>query len=109
MKMALGMDRSPAARTVWLQGLKEARKACGLSQAGLGAKVGLPQSHISRIESGAVDVGLSTLLEISRSLGLEPIAVPRILVPAVRALMRSDSRDGSPPPRPAYVLEDERA
>ncbi|MCY4056826.1 MAG: helix-turn-helix transcriptional regulator [Gammaproteobacteria bacterium] len=64
------MGRSSAARTVWLQALKEARVARGLSQAELGAMVGLPQSHISRIESGAVDVGISALLEICRSLGL---------------------------------------
>ena len=99
------MGRSPAARTVWLQALKEARLARGLSQAELGAMVGLPQSHISRIESGAVDVGISALLEISRSLGLEPIAVPASLVPAVRSLLRPASPDG--PARPAYALDDD--
>ena len=101
------MRRSPVARTVWIQTLKEARIARGLSQAELGARVGLPQSHISRIEGGTVDVGLSTLLEVSRSLGLEPMAVPRALVPAVRALLRAGSQDGSPELRPAYALDDE--
>lgn len=99
------MGRSPAARTVWLQALKEARLARGLSQAELGAMVGLPQSHISRIESGAVDVGISALLEISRSLGLEPIAVPASLVPAVRSLLRAGSHGG--PARPAYALDED--
>lgn len=101
------MGRSPVARTVWIQVLKDARKARGMSQAELGGRVGLPQSHISRIERGEVDVGLSALLEISRSLGLEPIAVPRSLVPAVRSLIRT-STEGSPSePRPAYALDED--
>ena len=78
-----------------------------MSQRELGARVGLPQSHISRIESGAVDVGLSILLEMSRSLGLEPIAVPRSLVPAVRGLIRAEAQGNPLEPRPAYVLDED--
>ena len=102
------MGRSPIARSLWIQTLTDARKVAGLSQAELGAKVGLPQSHISRVESGAVDVRLSSLLEISRTLGLEPIAVPRSLVPAVRALVRgAGSQDAPPERRPAYSLDED--
>lgn len=100
------MGRSSIARSLWIQTLADARKASGLSQVELGAKVGLPQSHISRMESGAVDIRLSSLLEISRTLGLEPIAVPRSLVPAVRALVRAGSRhDAASERRPAYSLD----
>ena len=100
------MGRSSIARSLWIQTLADARKASGLSQVELGAKVGLPQSHISRMESGAVDIRLSSLLEISRTLGLEPIAVPRSLVPAVRALVRGGSpRDARSERRPAYSLD----
>jgi HTH-type transcriptional regulator / antitoxin HipB len=80
------------------QELQAARKLKGLSQAELGAKVGMPQSHISNIESGKRDLRLSSLLEIARILDLEPIFVPRILVPAVRSLIAGDDQ-----PRPAWL------
>lgn len=67
--------------------LRAARKAKGLTQAELGAKMGLPQSHISQIESGKTDLRLSSLLEMARLLDLEPILVPRLLAPAVRAMI----------------------
>ena len=103
------MRRSPVARTVWIRALKDAREARGMSQAELGARVGLPQSHISRVERGEVDVGISALLEISRSLGLEPIPVPRALVPAVRSLIRVNAQGDSHAPRPAYALDEDDA
>jgi transcriptional regulator with XRE-family HTH domain len=62
------------------------RKRAGLSQSALGAKVGLAQSHISKIERGAIDLQTSNLVEIARALDLELMLVPRQLVPAVRAL-----------------------
>ena len=66
--------------------LHEARKAKGLTQKELGAKIGLPQSHISQIEAGRIDIRLSSLLELARLLDLEPMLIPRSLVPAVRAM-----------------------
>jgi HTH-type transcriptional regulator/antitoxin HipB len=66
--------------------LQEARKAKGLTQGELGAKIGLPQSHISQIEAGKIDVRLSSLLEIARFLDLEPMLIPRPLIPAVRSI-----------------------
>ena len=36
--------------------LKTARLAKGLTQKELGRRVGMPQSHISKIESGGVDL-----------------------------------------------------
>ena len=103
------MSRSPIPRSIWIQALVEARKVSGLSQAALGAMVGLPQSHISRVESGVVDIRLSSLLEISRTLGLEPIAVPRALVPAVRALIRASTAGAPSEQRPAYALDEDDA
>jgi transcriptional regulator with XRE-family HTH domain len=63
-----------------------ARRRAGLSQSALGAKVGLAQSHISKIERGTIDLQTSNLVEIARALDLELMLVPRQLVPAVRAL-----------------------
>lgn len=65
-----------------------ARHRAGLSQRALADKVGLAQSHISKIERGAVDPQTTSLVEIARVLGLELSLVPTPLVPALRALIR---------------------
>jgi transcriptional regulator with XRE-family HTH domain len=51
--------------------LKNARKAKGLSQRALSELVRAPQSHISKIESGGVDLRVSSLVELARVLDLE--------------------------------------
>ena len=56
--------------------LKEARKKKNLSQRALGLKTGMPQSHISKIENGEIDLQTSSLLEISRALDLDLMLVP---------------------------------
>jgi HTH-type transcriptional regulator / antitoxin HipB len=67
--------------------LVAARKAKGLSQRDLGVQAGAPQSHLSRVERGKVDVRASTLIELARLLDLEVMLVPRQWVPAVRRLI----------------------
>ena len=74
--------------------LRSARKARGLSQRALGAKAGVPQSHISKIENGTVDLRLSSLVELARVLDLELTLVPRKAIPAVHAIVRSSTRPG---------------
>ena len=69
--------------------IKAARKAKGLSQRDLSARAHVPQSHISKIESGAVDLKLSSLIELARVLDLEVMLAPRKLVPAVQSVVRS--------------------
>ena len=75
------------------QALKAAREGKGLSQRALAKLAGVPQSHISKIESGAVDLRLSSLVEIARALDLEVTLVPRKNLSAVQSIMR-DSRTG---------------
>ena len=77
--------------------IQAARKAKGLTQGELGAKMGLPQSHISQIESGKIDIRLSSLLEISRLLDLEPMLIPRQMIPAVRAITSDRANAGKVP------------
>lgn len=84
--------------------LKKARIAKKLSQRALGPLVGLPQSHISKIESGLVDLQVSSLIQLSRVLELELMFIPRILVPTVQALQREIGEKTSKP-RPMYRLE----
>ncbi len=113
--------------------LKAARGAKGLSQRDLSAKIGVPQSHISKIESGGSDLKLSSLIELARALDLELALVPHKFMPAVNGIIRNAIGQGSPkasskvrrkmehartlrnriadttpePPHPAYALDQE--
>jgi transcriptional regulator with XRE-family HTH domain len=72
--------------------LKEARVARGWSQRELGSRLGLPQMHISGIESGKIVPRYDTLLELVRILGRDILMVPRALVPVVQSLIRDHLR-----------------
>ncbi len=72
--------------------LKEARVGRGWSQRELGSRLGLPQMHISVIESGKIVPRYDTLLELVRILDRDLLMVPRALVPAVRSLIRDHFR-----------------
>ena len=69
--------------------IKVARIAKGFTQKQLGERGGLPQSHISKIEGGNVDLQISSLVEIARALDLELKLVPRRTVPAIEGVVRS--------------------
>ncbi len=66
--------------------LRQSREAKGFTQSDMGARIGQPQSAVSRIERGG-DLRVSTLLEMARVLEMEPILVPKHLIPAVQALL----------------------
>jgi transcriptional regulator with XRE-family HTH domain len=68
--------------------LKEARIGRGWSQRELGSRLGLPQMHISGIESGKIVPRYDTLLELVRILACDLLMVPRALVPAVQSIIR---------------------
>ncbi len=74
-----------------LSNLKQAREAKGLSQRALAKLAGVPQSHISKIENGSVDLRLSSLIGIARALGLEITLIPRKTLPAVQSIVRSNA------------------
>ena len=71
--------------------IRQARGFKSLTQKELGERVGLPQSHISKIEQGLVDLQLSSLSEIARALDLEVTLVPRHALPAVEGTLRAQS------------------
>ncbi len=94
--------------------LRTARKTHGLNQRTLSIKVGIPQSHISKIENGAVDLRVSSLVELARALNLELELVPRNSVPAVHAVIQQFGRHAPDmretnldrePVRSAYTLD----
>lgn len=83
--------------------LRAARAMKGLSQRDLSNLVKVPQGHISRIESGEVDLRVSSLIELARALDLELALVPRKSLPAVQSILRSTddgARTRSSSPRP---------
>lgn len=69
--------------------IRQARLAKGWSQRDLSARAHLTQAQISRIENGEVDLQVSTLIELARSLDLDLQLVPRIALVAVEAAVRS--------------------
>jgi transcriptional regulator with XRE-family HTH domain len=92
--------------------LIEERHKRGWSQAGLGKRLGLPQTHISGIETGKVVPRFDTLLDLVRVLDRDLLMVPRTLVPAVQALVRDYRRpdhgnDAAEGERPLYAANDE--
>ncbi len=91
--------------------LQEARNDRGWSQRELGRHLGIPQMHVSRIESGKIVPRFDTLLDYVRGLDYDLVLVPRSLVPAVMALIRehkASSAPGGEEERPLYAeSEDE--
>ena len=89
--------------------LKAAREAKGLSQRALSSRAGVPQSHISKIESGAVDLRLSSLISLARILDLELTLVPRKIMPAIRSIVRSGAQERvAADPRERSILKETR-
>jgi transcriptional regulator with XRE-family HTH domain len=87
----------------------EARRQRGWSQAELGQRVGLPQMHISAIETGKVVPRFDTLLELVRVLDHDLVLVPRDLVPVVQSLVRDRQAHGldAAEERPLYAPDEE--
>jgi transcriptional regulator with XRE-family HTH domain len=92
------------------QELKQARDRRGWSQRELGAKLGLPQMHVSGIESGKIVPRFDTLLDYVRSLDYDLLLVPRTLVPAVLALIRehkASDEPGGEGEQPLYAVDED--
>lgn len=68
--------------------LREARMRKGWSQRELSARAHMTQAQISRIENGDVDLQLSSLVELARSLDLDVQLVPRGALTAVAAVVK---------------------
>ncbi len=85
-----------------IKALKGVRLAQKLKQSELGSKLGLPQSHISKIEQGSTDPRLSTVTDMARLLDQELVLVPRTMLPAIKALIKGDNEQ-----KPMWTLDDE--
>jgi transcriptional regulator with XRE-family HTH domain len=90
--------------------LKEARDSRGWSQRELGRHLGIPQMHVSGIESGKIVPRFDTLLDYVRRLDYDLMLVPRTLVPAVMSLIRehkASSRPGGEEEGPLYAVNED--
>ena len=87
--------------------LREARENKGLSQRELSKRAGVPQSHISKIESNKVDLRLSSLASLAHALDLELALIPRKAAPAVRSITRSTPLQETARSKPAYRLDED--
>src|ERR1700677_4180161 len=87
-----------------VKSLVEARKGKGLSQTEMARRLDVPQSYISRLESGKLDMRLSSLIEIARYLNLEVVLVPDMMAPTVQALIGPQSANRAT--EPIYTLDD---
>ena len=85
-----------------IQQLKRARLAKKLKQSELGVKLGLPQSHISKIEQGGSDPRLSTVTDMARLLDQELVLVPRSMLPAIRAMLSGEETH-----KPKWQIDEE--
>ncbi len=79
------------------------RIKAGLSQRALAARSGLTQAHISQIETGRLEPGLSSFIQMARALDLEVVLVPKKLLPAVQGVLRQSS------PAEAFLNQDQAA
>lgn len=75
-----------------IQSLVAARKAQKMTQAELAEQAGLSRMAVQRTETGDVDPRHSTLAEMARVLGLQMMAVPADLVPALQAFVQSGGK-----------------
>ena len=82
-----------------IEAIRIQRRNRGMSQSQLGSLVKMPQSQLARIETGASDVRLSTLTEVARALGLEPMLIPKHLIPAVQSMINAPNQPSESAPR----------
>lgn len=76
--------------------LRQARSDAGLTQEQVAELAGISRPRYRDIETGAAAARTTTLMNVSRALGLEMMLVPQSMVPAVQALLRPQDDDDLP-------------
>ncbi len=88
--------------------MKLARETANLSQRELSALSGVTQAHISQIESGKLNPGLATMVDISRALDMEIVLVPKRMLSTVNSIVQptQPSRNGLSPQEGGATLQE---
>jgi HTH-type transcriptional regulator / antitoxin HipB len=76
-----------------LQRLVSLRQSRSLSQRQLAERLELPQSYLSNVENGKVDIRLSGFVQIARYLGFEVMLVPQSMVSVVEGVLEPRQND----------------
>ncbi|MER8376749.1 helix-turn-helix domain-containing protein [Mesorhizobium sp. M1409] len=80
--------------------LKQARLTASLTQEQVADMAGISRPRYRDIETGAAAARATTLMNITRALGLEMMLIPQSMVPAVKSLLRPHDDD-----LPAFVSQ----
>jgi transcriptional regulator with XRE-family HTH domain len=88
-----------------IQAMKGRRTAAHISQRALSGRSGLTQAHISQIETGSLEPGLSSFIDMARGLDLEVVLVPKKLLPAVQGILQTPAEQSSPQAGEAVLRE----
>ncbi|KQZ84822.1 transcriptional regulator [Mesorhizobium sp. Root157] len=83
--------------------LKQARLTASLTQEQVADLAGISRPRYRDIETGAAAARATTLMNITRALGLEMMLIPQSMVPAVKSLLRPHDDDDFP----AFVSQPE--
>jgi transcriptional regulator with XRE-family HTH domain len=79
--------------------IRSIRNALRMTQAQLAKRVGLPQSHLAKIETGKVDIQLNTLRRILRAMHCETFVLPKFEktpLPSVARRIQEVTREHMP-------------
>lgn len=76
---------------IMLRRLSARRRSLKLAQAELAKRCQTSQALISRLEGGKSDVRMTTFLALAQAVELEPVLIPRLLVPSVMRLLKNAS------------------
>jgi transcriptional regulator with XRE-family HTH domain len=88
--------------------LVSARQARKLSQQSLAKNMLVPQSYLSKIEQGDIDIRTGKLVQLARLLGFELMLVPIQFVPTVTAIISpTPNWQGKEQEEPLYSLSNE--
>lgn len=64
--------------------LTHVRERAGVKQADLAARLGMPASYLSKIESGTRRLDVIELIQIAEAIGVEPTEIVRQVTAALR-------------------------
>jgi transcriptional regulator with XRE-family HTH domain len=84
------------------QQLLDGRRRAKLTQDDVAIRAGLSRVSYRAIETGAAAPRASTLVNIARALGMEMMLIPKEMIPAVQAMLRSGDED-----QPAFTADPE--